>query len=819
MATTSTSTRSLVDSQEILYIRESAIRCTATDVRPNTKMYVFFDDEEVTAFCAPGHADLTYPTGNTNEIVSDTSGKAVFTFFIAGGKYKTGSKTIIVADVQDLSLLQLGGNVYGSATAKYTTKGTAETFQRVTTNTTTVTNHTVNEVINYVQPPPQIGDPLAQSFFTYGAKAGIFVTAVELFFQSKDNVMPIWVELREMVNGYPAPMKPGANADLTASLLPSQVNISGDASVGTIFRFPVPVYLPEDKEFCFVAVANSAKYNVFTSSMGERSIETAAIIFEQPYSGSMFKSQNNSTWTAEQFEDVKFNIYKAEFKTSPGELSLVGSSPSRLYQGERFYTTSGTDKVVLKGFHQHGLNTGDKITISIEDSGTYNGIPGTALAGHRHTTKIIDEYTLEFQAGAAASSTGNILTSGKVYNVAVINNGSGYTTAPLVTIAAPVSGTQATAVAEVYNGKISRITITNPGSGYVTAPTVIISGTGVGAEAIAPVDVLVGVTTNKSVHVLSPQIKHSVVQDTVIDSKIRLANASYGFAPEKDIALSQIAEMPSGQYAASRQNEFDRMGNSSSVRMDVVLRSTNANVSPMIDARSGMNLMAYTNSINDLSSEESVESSVASSGVTGYTNLYGGTGYVSTPAITIVAAENDKSRSIVPATATAVISSGQVTSITISPGSGYTKPPTIVIDPPPAGTTATAQAQIAVINSEIGNNGNAYSRYVTKKISLLTTSTAIKLSSYLYSSPVTNVEWYVRTSLTSDATMHEENEWKLLKCDTRRDKSSKKGQFFDYDFYLFDLQEFDTYDLKCVLSSTDPVEIPFIKNYRVVVAA
>lgn len=817
MATTSSSVRSLVDSQAILYIRESVVRCTLNDVRPNTRLYVFFDQEEVTAFCAPGHTATSYPsslTASEREIFSDSAGRATFTFFISGGTYRTGTKTITVADVSDLSVLAIGGNVYGSATAEYSTRGTTEVYQTVTTNVTTIETY---ETVTYT-PPTYTGDPLAQSFFTYGAKAGIFVTAIELFFQSKDQTMPIWIELREMINGYPAPLKAGVT-DMTSTLIPSQVNVSSDASVGTVFRFPVPVYLAEDRDYCFVAMANTGKYNVFTAAMGERSIETGSIIFEQPYAGSMFKSQNNSTWTAEQFEDIKFNLYRADFKTSTGSLSLVGSAPTRLYKGERFYTTADSDLVTLKCLQQHGLSVGDKITIAAEEAGTYNGIPGTDFNGHREVTKIVDEYVVEFRASNNATSTGNILTSGKVFNVAVLNPGTGYTTAPSITIAAPVTGTQATAIAEVYGGKISRIIVTDPGSGYTTDPIVLINGVEVGASASAPVDVTVNVTTNKTVNILSPQIRHSAVQDTSIDSKLRLTNSSYGFAPEQDVVLSNVSTLEGNQKISTRQNEFDRMGNSSSIQMDVSLRTTNSNVSPFIDARSGLNVLAYTNAINDLSGEESSESTLSSSGIIGYTALYGGTGYATTPNVTILPAENDRSTSIANATATATVVAGAVTALTISGGSGYTKPPTIIIDPPAAGTTATAQAQISVINSEINDRGNAFSRYITKKISLVSTSTSVKLSSYLYSTPSTNVEWYIRTSLSGDATAHEDNQWKIMKCDVARDKSSRIGEFFDYDFYLLDIQEFDTYDLKCILSSKNQSEIPFIRNYRVVVAA
>ncbi|WEK17749.1 MAG: RagB/SusD family nutrient uptake outer membrane protein [Candidatus Pedobacter colombiensis] len=62
--------------------------------------------------------------------------------------------------------------------------------------------------------------------------------------------------------------------------------------------------------------------------------------------------------------------------------------------------------------------------------------------------------------------------------------GSGYTTAPTVTITGG-GGTGAAATAKVSGGKITGFTITNAGSGYTSAPTVAFSGVGTGATADA----------------------------------------------------------------------------------------------------------------------------------------------------------------------------------------------------------------------------------------------------------------------------------------------------------------------------------------------
>ncbi len=63
-----------------------------------------------------------------------------------------------------------------------------------------------------------------------------------------------------------------------------------------------------------------------------------------------------------------------------------------------------------------------------------------------------------------------------VASIAITNAGSGYTTAPTVTIGAPpAGGIQATAIATISAGVVTGINITNPGSGYTQPPAVTLS--------------------------------------------------------------------------------------------------------------------------------------------------------------------------------------------------------------------------------------------------------------------------------------------------------------------------------------------------------
>ena len=77
-----------------------------------------------------------------------------------------------------------------------------------------------------------------------------------------------------------------------------------------------------------------------------------------------------------------------------------------------------------------------------------------------------------------------------ISSIQVINPGSGFTTAPTITITG--DGSNATAEAVIVNGKIQSINITNRGTDYTRATISITGGNGFGAEAVVVIDGKVG---------------------------------------------------------------------------------------------------------------------------------------------------------------------------------------------------------------------------------------------------------------------------------------------------------------------------------------
>ena len=112
--------------------------------------------------------------------------------------------------------------------------------------------------------------------------------------------------------------------------------------------------------------------------------------------------------------------------------------------------------------------------------------------------------------GSATTATGtaSIGGSGMIGFIDLIDDGSGYVSAPTVQISPPASGTQATAVAITTSKSgvksIKEILLTNPGSGYSSAnpPLVILNGGGGVGAAIT-----IGVVDNgllSLIHISEP---------------------------------------------------------------------------------------------------------------------------------------------------------------------------------------------------------------------------------------------------------------------------------------------------------------------------
>jgi len=166
-------------------------------------------------------------------------------------------------------------------------------------------------------------DPLAQTFFVneFTNPKGVFLTSVDVFFASKDSTLPVHFEIRKVLNGFPSET---IIAKSRVSKNPDDIILPIDPNVPepTRFTFDAPLFLEPD-QYAMVLLSSSFEYNVYIATVGQNRLDTGQSIVGQPYLGSLFKSQNASTWTPAQESDLCFVIHQAQFDTTGAISSFI----------------------------------------------------------------------------------------------------------------------------------------------------------------------------------------------------------------------------------------------------------------------------------------------------------------------------------------------------------------------------------------------------------------------------------------------------------------------------------------------------------------
>ena len=277
------------------------------------------------------------------KLISDQYGDLQGSFFLKDPNadpqpsvvIRTGRKTYRVSSSSTNVKPLPGSKLISSAQTNYQSTGSFEIKQVQTTITNTTVNTITNTTVTTIQ-EEEDDDPLAQSFMVAGNieaptantgagqdDDGVFVTSVDLFFASKDvGNNPVVVQIRTVELGTPTRMRVGKSVVLR----PDDITISPTAAIATNAKFPEPIYLEPGNEYAIVLLApTSNQYEVWVGEFGKETIESqqlpdaAAVTYSQQWAmGSLFLSQNGSTWSPVQTEDLKFKLYKAKFTAPQG---------------------------------------------------------------------------------------------------------------------------------------------------------------------------------------------------------------------------------------------------------------------------------------------------------------------------------------------------------------------------------------------------------------------------------------------------------------------------------------------------------------------
>jgi len=261
---------------------------------------------------------------------------------------------------------------------------------------------------------------------------------------------------------------------------PDDVNVSDDGSAATEFKFKSPVYLQSGYEYSLILMAGrTLNYLAFINRMGEIDLITQGFNSSQPSLGSLFKSQNNRTWTPSQYEDLKFKLNKAVFVANQPSSVLLYNSELPLGQIRKENPVVGFTKrvnVKLSSTNSATFAQGEEVrqtsATAVDNTARIFATGGPLATG-------ADKLTIVADAETGISGIG--LTSGTFAGVGVSAlTGSGTGAVVELTVDTSVSAPN-----PIIAG--AAVTVTTAGSGYAVGDTLLlgkIGQTGSGVKAV-----------------------------------------------------------------------------------------------------------------------------------------------------------------------------------------------------------------------------------------------------------------------------------------------------------------------------------------------
>ncbi|NBS71676.1 hypothetical protein EBT31_22605, partial [bacterium] len=250
--------------------------------------------------------------------------------------------------------------------------------------------------------------------------------------------------------------------------------------------------------------ANSNKYEAYVAEVGKLDIVQQRQISEQAYGGSLFLSQNGSTWTADQTSDMLFRVYRSVFSTAPATLQFNVVAPSsnvsvdllNLITNELVVANTSVAYTFNSTRDGLGSKTGFLPITQLKDYTMDDGYGRRVITG-ANTSLVLKATMTTINPTVTpvvdSSRCGAIIVENAINDmplrnteVFVTSSGTGYANAADVTVTITGGGgTGATAVANVVSNTVNAVYITNGGSGYTTSPTITLTpGSGGGSGAV-----------------------------------------------------------------------------------------------------------------------------------------------------------------------------------------------------------------------------------------------------------------------------------------------------------------------------------------------
>jgi len=312
----------IIDKTVVPFIPVATIGITAYGLRPNSTGLGLYVDAVLVK----------------SGITTDSNGSTGVTFAFTSGGFLAGEKSIRITDNSNTQsatqavdgIFYCGGNIRQRIDGVYSTRNPE--YRRQTVTSEGIIKDPFNREVSYDNITDTLSnnrwtDPLCQTFIV-DAKAtpeGIFANSVNLYFEAKDATLPVTIQLRPTINGYPSPSVSFPFS--TVTMMPAGVNTglvgTTTTPVATGFTFSSPVYLPPG-EYAIAVLTNSKNYTLRANDSGVNLTNLGR--GNNPLVGTLYQSQSVGAAVQNLGSDIAFAVNRCEFSPSTGSVVYGGLS-------------------------------------------------------------------------------------------------------------------------------------------------------------------------------------------------------------------------------------------------------------------------------------------------------------------------------------------------------------------------------------------------------------------------------------------------------------------------------------------------------------
>ena len=559
-------------------------------------------------------------------VKSNASGEVRAFIIVPPNKVETGQSRFVLTD--QTTNTTIAGVSDTNAVANYDSDGTlleltslSIDFQIPEITSTPIKETRTRFIPDPPPPPPRRGDPLAQSFFIQ-QKGGAFVSSIDVFFQSKDSTVPVTMDIRTIKNGFPTEeIVPLSKVTVAAA----DVNTSATAATATRFTFKTPVYLAEGNDYCFVLRTRSLNYKVWVSRLNETDVTTSQVIDKQPSVGSLFKSQNMSIWTPDQFEDIKFTINRCKFTTGQNfSKSLTNNiiPEVKLPADSLFFTDNVASVTVLHPNHcMHTLQN------YVDISGVVSDIPAVKLQTNMTNQQFTADTVITISdatfapsqvnnAAISATNLGFIRIGGEVIayksisgnTLTVPSGGRGLSNSTII-----AHNTNDTVEFYTLNGiPLTEINKRHQIADVVDMDRYKITTTAKANETLQSGGRNINASRNLQFESITPRFNQlvlpgtnlSVTMDSVAGASVsEKSTGTFSATPTVVLENLEVNELDSSRVILSKPNQ-ENYGSAQSFTLNTTMSTSVDNLSPLIQL-SGSSVITAMNRINKIVNTDS----------------------------------------------------------------------------------------------------------------------------------------------------------------------------------------------------------------------